>query len=624
MTEQSQTGNSSQAKPRRTKEVVRHVHLERTRPKLSNYDEQDNARKAKKAQNRRSRAQSASRGKKASASPARRDSRAKLRIIPLGGLDAIGKNMTAFECGNDMVLDDAGLMFPDDNHPGIDLILPDYSYVLENAEKLRGIIITHGHEDHTGALPYLLKDLDRKVPIYATKLTLGLIEGKLAEHNIKNAKLCEIKPGQSIKLGSITAEFFSVNHSIPDAVGVFFQSPAGNVLHTGDFKLDQSPIDGVHTDFGALARFSKIGVDLMMSDSTNASNPNFTPSEAEVGKALDTIISQATGRVIVASFASHIHRMQQICDAAVRNGRKVAVTGRSMVQNTDIARRLGYLNIADKNLIDAYDLKGCPSNSYVVMCTGSQGEPLSALARIANGNHKTISIEEGDTVIISATPVPGNEKAVTKVVNDLAKIGADVFDKSRARVHVSGHASAEELKLVLSIVQPKYFMPVHGEATHLRAHARLAEVTGVKKDNIFICENGESLELTYRGLKRGKGVSSGIILVDGLSVGDTSEFILNERTNLGSQGVAVIACAISKKTHDLMCPVSIEMHGIPGGDEPRFVDTVTTSVTSAIKRALQKQEEPKAIRKSARSALLSILWERTNQRPLVVINLLEI
>lgn len=624
MTEQSQEGNFSQDKPRRNKEVLKHVHLERSRPKLSSYDEQDNARKTKKAQTRRTRAQSASRGKKATNNPARRDARAKLRIIPLGGLDAIGKNMTAFECGNDMVLDDAGLMFPDDNHPGIDLILPDYSYVLENAEKLRGIIITHGHEDHTGALPYLLKDLDRKVPIYATKLTLGLIEGKLAEHKIKNAKLCEIKPGQSIKLGSISAEFFSVNHSIPDAVGVFFTSPAGNVLHTGDFKLDQSPIDGVHTDFGALARFSKIGVDLMMSDSTNAQNPNFTPSEAEVGKALDTIISQATGRVIVASFASHIHRMQQICDAAVRNGRKVAVTGRSMVQNTDIARRLGYLNIADKNLIDAYDLKGCPSDSYVVMCTGSQGEPLSALARIANGNHKTISIEEGDTVIISATPVPGNEKAVTKVINDLAKIGADVYDKSRARVHVSGHASAEELKLVLSIVQPKYFMPVHGEATHLRAHARLAQATGVDKDHIFICENGESLELSARGLKTGKSVSSGIILVDGLSVGDTSEFILNERTNLGSQGVAVIACAINKKTHDLLTPVHVEMHGIPGGDEPSFIDTVTGSVSNALNRSLGKQEELKAVRKSARSALLSILWERTNQRPLVVINILEI
>lgn len=626
MTETSREGQTSQAKPRRNKESLRHVHLERTRPKLSKYDDKaPSSTSPKKSATRRSRSQSVTRGKKTSqTSHTRRDSKAKLRIIPLGGLDAIGKNMTAFECGNDMVLDDAGLMFPDDSHPGIDLILPDYSYVLENTEKLRGIIITHGHEDHTGSLPYLLKDLDRKVPIYATKLTLGLIEGKLAEHKIKNAKLCEIKPGQTIKLGSITAEFFSVNHSIPDAVGVFFHSPAGNVLHTGDFKLDQSPIDGVHTDFGALARFSKVGVDLMMSDSTNASNPNFTPSEAEVGKTLDSIISQATGRVIVASFASHIHRMQQICDAAVRNGRKVAVTGRSMVQNTDIARRLGYLNIADKNLIDAYDLKGCPSNSYVVMCTGSQGEPLSALARIANGNHKTISIEEGDTVIISATPVPGNEKAVTKVVNDLAKIGADVFDKSRARVHVSGHASAEELKLVLSIVQPKYFMPVHGEATHLRAHARLAEATGVASDHIFICENGESLELTSRGVKRGKPVSSGIILVDGLSVGDTSEFILNERTNLGSQGVAVIACAVSKKTHELLSPVSIEMHGIPGGDEPQFVDTVCNSVTSALKRSLAKNEELKAVRKAARSALLSILWERTNQRPLVVINILEI
>ncbi|MEF2655135.1 MAG: ribonuclease J [Eggerthellaceae bacterium] len=625
MTERSSEESTQKARPPRNKEVVRHVHLERTRPKLSNYDDKSPEKKDRKQQSKRTNSQSSTRGKKVVRNTRnKRDPKAKLKIIPLGGLDAIGKNMTCFECGNDMVLDDAGLMFPDDNHPGIDLILPDYSYVLEHADKLRGIVITHGHEDHTGSLPYLLKDLDRQVPIYATKLTLGLIEGKLAEHKIKNARLCEIKPGQSIKLGCITAEFFSVNHSIPDAVGVFFQSPAGNVLHTGDFKLDQSPIDGVHTDFGALARFSKMGVDLMMSDSTNASNPNFTPSEAEVGKALDAIISQAQGRVIAASFASHIHRMQQICDAAVRNGRKVAVTGRSMVQNTDIARRLGYLNIADKNLIDAYDLKGCPPDSYVVMCTGSQGEPLSALARIANGNHKTISIEEGDTVIISATPVPGNEKAVTKVINDLAKIGADVYDKSRARVHVSGHASAEELKLVLSIVQPKYFMPVHGEATHLRAHARLAQATGVKKENIFLCENGDSLELTTRGVKPAKPVSSGIILVDGLSVGDTSEFILNERTNLGSQGVAVIACAIKKGTHDLLGAVQVEMHGIPGGDERKFVDAVRTSVSNALKRSLAKNDDLKAVKRSARSALLSILWERTNQRPLVVINILEI
>ena len=535
----AQQKTESKNQNKRNNETVKHVQLERKRPKLSKVN-------GSKQGNNKSNNQNKKNGnRRPKQNQTKRDPKATLRIIPLGGLDAIGKNMTVFECKNDMVLDDAGLMFPDDDHPGIDLILPDYTYVLENADKLRGIIITHGHEDHTGALPYLLKDLGKQVPIYATKLTLGLIEGKLKEHKIKNAKLCEIKPGQTIDLGCIKAEFFAVNHSIPDAVGVFYRSPAGNVLHMGDFKLDQSPIDGVQTDFAALARFAKEGVDLMLSDSTNATNPNFTPSEAEVGKALDRIISGAKGRVIVASFASHIHRMQQICDAAVKNGRKVAVTGRSMVQNTDIARRLGYLNISDKDIIDAYDLKGMPPDSYVVMCTGSQGEPLSALARIAGGNHKTISIDEGDTVIISATPVPGNEKAVTKVVNSLAKIGADVYDKSRARVHVSGHASAEELKIMLTIVQPKAFMPVHGEATHLRAHARLAEAVGVPAENVFICENGESLELSTKGVKHGESVQSGIVLVDGLSVGDTSEQVLEERTALSAQGFAAIAAAVS-------------------------------------------------------------------------------
>lgn len=605
----------SKNQKKRNNETVKHVQLERKRPKLSkvNGSNKSTNQNNKKNTNRRSK-----QGQQ------KRDSKATLRIIPLGGLDAIGKNMTVFECKNDMVLDDAGLMFPDDDHPGIDLILPDYTYVLENADKLRGIIITHGHEDHTGALPYLLKDLGRQVPIYATKLTLGLIEGKLKEHKIKNAKLCEIKPGQTIDLGCIKAEFFSVNHSIPDAVGVFYRSPAGNVLHTGDFKLDQSPIDGVQTDFAALARFSKEGVDLMLSDSTNAMNPNFTPSEAEVGKALDSIISGAKGRVIVASFASHIHRMQQICDAAVKNGRKVAVTGRSMVQNTDIARRLGYLNISDKDIIDAYDLKGMPSDSYVVMCTGSQGEPLSALARIASGNHKTISIEEGDTVIISATPVPGNEKAVTRVVNALAKIGADVYDKSRACVHVSGHAGAEELKLVLSIVRPDAFLPVHGEATHLRAHANLAQATGVTRENIYILENGESIELTPNGIKIGEPVASGIVLVDGLSVGDTSEMVLHERSSLGAQGVASIACAVNKQKHTLASSVVVEMHGIPGGDDPELVKAVSNAVASAIKRSLSKQESWNETRKVARSALLSVLWERTNQRPLVIVNILEL
>ena len=597
---------------RKNNTSFKRVNLERKRPQLSRGETA--AAKEVPSGSRKPR-----RGSKAG-----KDPNAKLKIIPLGGLDAIGKNMTACECNGDMILDDAGLMFPDDDHPGIDLILPDYTYVLENADKLRGIVITHGHEDHTGTLPYLLKDLDRTVNIYATKLTLGLIEGKFAEHRVKNAKLIEIKPGDEVKLGCFTVDFFAVNHSIPGAVGLFIQSPAGNVLHTGDFKLDQTPIDGITTDFGALARFSETGVDLMMSDSTNATNPNFTPSEAEVGKTLEQIISQAKGRVIIASFASHIHRMQQICDAAVKNGRKVVVTGRSMIQNTDIARRLGYLNISDDNLIDAYDLKGIPPEQVVIMCTGSQGEPLSALARIANGEHKTIEIEEGDTVIISATPVPGNEKAVTRVINQLAKIGADVYDKSRARVHVSGHAGAEELKIMLSIVKPKNFMPVHGEATHLRAHAKLAEATGVDPDNIYVLENGDSLELSARGVERGEGVPSGIVYVDGLSVGDTSQDVLDERNTLGNQGFASVAAAVNMKDRKLVGQVQVSMHGITGGDDYYLAHEAENTVANALRKCLSKDGGVKELRKAARDALLSLLWERTKQRPMVVVNLLEV
>lgn len=590
----------------------KHVNLERERPHLT----RDGAGKSSKTDTLRN-VRSPKSGSKA-------NPHSKLRIIPLGGLDAIGKNMTALECDGDLILDDAGLMFPEDDHPGIDLILPDYTYVLENADKLRGIVITHGHEDHTGSLPYLLKDLDRDVPIYATKLTLGLIECKLAEHRIKNAKLIEVCPGDSVKLGCFTVDFFAVNHSIPGALGIFFRSPAGNVLHTGDFKLDQTPIDGVHTDFAALARFGEMSVDLMMSDSTNAQNPNFTPSEAEVGKVLNQIISQAKGRVIIASFASHIHRMQQICDAAVANGRKVVVTGRSMIQNTDIARKLGYLSIDDSDLIDAYELKGIPSDQIVIMCTGSQGEPLSALARIANGDHRTIEIEHGDTVIVSATPVPGNEKAVTRVINSLAKIGADVYDKSRARVHVSGHAGAEELKLVLSIVKPRAFMPVHGEATHLRAHARLAEDTGVAPENVFVLENGDCLELTAKGIQRSEGVQSGIVYVDGLSVGDTSQDVLNQRNQLGNQGIAVVAFAVSFSKKELIGEVQLDMRGITGGDDYYLADEACATIKNAMRKALSKNGGPKELRKIARDSLLSLLWERTKQRPMVIVNLLEV
>lgn len=594
--------------------AYKHVKLDRKRPQLTR---EDNA-NTKQSNYRQEQT------RKRRLPLPKPDNNAKLKIIPLGGLDAIGKNMTVFECKGDMVIDDAGLMFPDDNHPGVDLILPDYTYVLQNVNKLRGIVVTHGHEDHTGSLPYLIKDIGRQVPIYATKMTLGLIEGKFAEHNIKNAKLIEIKPGDQVKLGCMTAEFFAVNHSIPGAVGVFFRTPSGNVLHTGDFKLDQTPIDGVRTDFAALARFADEGVDLMLADSTNANHAGYTPSEAEVGKVLREIIGHAKGRVIVASFASHIHRMQQICDAAVANGRKVVVTGRSMIQNTDIARRLGYLKVHDTDLIDAYELKGIPPERVVIMCTGSQGEPLSALARIANGEHKTISMDQGDTVIISATPVPGNEKAVTRVINQLAKIGVDVYDKSRAQVHVSGHASQEELKLVLSIVQPKYFMPVHGESIHLRAHAELAQAVGVKPDHIFVCDNGETLELSVKGVRHGDTVQSGVVYVDGLSVGDTSQAVLDERSALGSQGFVAVAAAVSNQRRAVVGNVSVEMHGITGGDDGYLGNDAQRMVKNALSRSLSKGQNRKDIKKAARDAMYSFLWEKTKTRPMVIVTLIDV
>lgn len=612
---------NSQNKNRKNKtSSFKHVDYDRERPYLTRRSD-DESKNSRSSSNRRGNKNSK---RRAFDSP-QKDKNAKLEVIPLGGLDAIGKNMTAFKCGNDMILDDAGLMFPDDDHPGIDLILPDYTYVLENADKLRGIIITHGHEDHTGALPYLMKDLDIQLPIYASKLTLGLIEGKFKEHKVRNAKLIEVKSGDTIKLGCFKVTFFSVNHSIPGALGAFIESPAGNVLHMGDFKLDQTPIDGVTTDFAALARFGEQGVDLMMSDSTNATNPMFTPSEAEVGKELRKIISQAKGRVIIASFASHIHRMQQICDAAVEAGRKVVVTGRSMIQNTDIARKLGYLDISDKDLIDAYELSGIPPEDVVIMCTGSQGEPLSALARIANGEHKTIDIEAGDTVIISATPVPGNEKAVTRVINSLAKIGADIYDKKRAMVHVSGHAGAEELKLVLSMVKPKAFLPVHGEVSHLRAHSKLAEATGVPEENIFILENGDTLVLSTKGVERGESVQSGIIYVDGLSVGDTSQDVLDERNNLGSQGFASVACAINLPKKQIIGRCAIEMHGITGGDDKYLLGELSSAVKTAIETDLRKEQITiREIRRDARNTMSQLLWDKTKQRPMIIVNLLEV
>lgn len=546
-------------------------------------------------------------------------------IIPLGGLDGIGKNMTVFECGDDMVLVDAGLMFPDDSQPGIDLVLPDYTYVLENEEKLRGIIVTHGHEDHTGSLPYLLQDLNNKVPIFSSKLTLGFIEGKLSEFRIRTPKFREVKGGSHVNLGGISLDFFSMTHSIPGALGVFIRTNQGTVMHTGDFKLDQTPIDGVTPDYAAISRFAKQGIDLLLSDSTNATVPGFTKSEAEVGPNLLHAIKNAPGRVFVASFSSHIHRLQQICDAARKCGRKVVVTGRSMLTNTRVARELGYLNIDDADIIDAFDIDNLPDDKIVVMCTGSQGEPLSALSRMANGEHKTLSIHEGDTVILSATPVPGNEKAVQQVVNSLAKLGCDVWDKNRALVHVSGHGSQEELKLLMAMAKPTYFMPVHGEAVHLRAHAQLARKMGLKDDHIFILDNGDTLEMRGGIVKRGTPVESGVVYVDGLRIGDTDPIVLRDRQKLANDGM-VTAVAIVSLKHKKIEAIEFSGRGVSFAIDDQFSEDASASIMKTIEKGKFSftSSGSDAVRKAVRDSLSNFIWSRTRTRPMIIPVVMEV
>lgn len=548
-----------------------------------------------------------------------------LKIIPLGGLDGIGKNMTVFECGDDMVLVDAGLMFPDDSQPGIDLVLPDYTYVLENEEKLRGIVVTHGHEDHTGSLPYLLQDLNNNVPIFSSKLTLGFIEGKLSEFRIRAPKFREVKGGSHVNLGGISLDFFSMTHSIPGALGVFIRTNQGTVMHTGDFKLDQTPIDGVTPDYAAISRFAKQGIDLLLSDSTNATVPGFTKSEAEVGPNLLHAIKNAPGRVFVASFSSHIHRLQQICDAARKCGRKVVVTGRSMLTNTRVARELGYLNIDDADIIDAFDIDNLPDDKIVVMCTGSQGEPLSALSRMANGEHKTLSIHEGDTVILSATPVPGNEKAVQQVVNSLAKLGCDVWDKNRALVHVSGHGSQEELKLLMAMAKPTYFMPVHGEAVHLRAHAQLARKMGLKDDHIFILDNGDTLEMRGGIVKRGTPVESGVVYVDGLRIGDTDPIVLRDRQKLANDGM-VTAVAIVSLKHKKIEAIEFSGRGVSFAIDDQFSEDASASIMKTIEKGKFSftSSGSDAIRKAVRDSLSNFIWSRTRTRPMIIPVVMEV
>jgi ribonuclease J len=550
-----------------------------------------------------------------------------LRVIPLGGLDEIGKNMTVLEYGDDMVVVDAGLMFPDLELPGVDLVLPDYSYILKRRDKLRGIVITHGHEDHTGALPYLLRDLGQPVPVLGTKLTCGLIEGKLAEFNIKKAKLREIKAGMHVTLGIFGFDFIPTNHSIPDSVALLIRTPVGMVLHTGDFKFDQTPIDGRGTDFAALTRAGRDGVLLLLSDSTGAEVKGFTRPERDVGASLNRIIEDAPQRVIVASFSSHIHRLQQVYDAAVDNGRKVVVTGRSMIKNTGIARELGYLDVEAENVLDAYTAGDLAPEKVVILSTGSQGEPLSALARMANGDHRTVKIQEGDTVIISASPVPGNEKAVSRVINRLCKAGAEVFYRGVADVHVSGHAAAEELKLMLSMVRPRYFMPVHGETRHLVAHGRIAEAVGMQPRDVFVLENGDCLEID----EAGKAVvgdhieEAGVVYVDGLHVGDVRDVVLRDRQQLSSDGIATVVVAIDGPTHRVMGEPELIVRGLPVADSPELMDQARARIAKTLARVLKEGvTDHSVIQRAIRDALSQYLWETLRRRPMIIPVIMEV
>jgi len=549
----------------------------------------------------------------------------RLRVIPLGGLDEIGKNMTVIEYGDEMVIIDAGLMFPDEDHPGVDLILPDFSYVVKRREKLKGIVVTHGHEDHTGALPYLLREVGHSTPILGTRLTLGLIKVKLEEHGIKKPRLREVRAGGHVNLGQFGFDFMAVNHSIPDGVAVRVRTPLGNILHTGDFKLDQTPIDGRLTDYAQFVKAASQGVLLLMSDSTNAETPGYTRPEAEVGASLHEIMSSAEKRVIVASFSSHIHRLQQVCDAAVSCGRKVVVTGRSMLNNTKIARELGYLNIDDEDIVDAYQMGNLPAHKVCVLCTGSQGEPLSALARMANGDHRSVEIQEGDTVIISASPVPGNEKAVSRIINRLSKSGAHVKHKGSSFVHVSGHGGAEELKLMLNLVKPQYFVPIHGETRHLKAHSDLAQAVGIPRKNIFILENGDCLEFSERGARISEHVEAGVALVDGLSVGDLGHVVLRDRQLLASDGIATIVIAIDGQTGKPVGEPELVMRGVVAGDDAALFEDARARVAKTLaKTAKEGATDTKVVSNAVRESLSQYLWETLRRRPMIIPIVMEV
>lgn len=548
-----------------------------------------------------------------------------LKIIPLGGLNEIGKNMTVIEYGDDIIVIDCGLSFPEDEMLGIDIVIPDITYLKKNHDKIKGIVYTHGHEDHIGATPYVLQQI--KVPLYGTKFTLGLLENKLKEHKgLGKTKMHIQKPGDKIKLGVFEVEFIRACHSIPDAVSLCISTPEGKIIHTGDFKIDHSPIDGERMDLGRIAALGNEGVLCLLADSTNAERPGFTMSESSVGETLEEIMRHAESRVIVASFASNIHRVQQIINAASLTDRKVAFSGRSMVNISGVARDLDYLKADEDIFIDIKDLHRYPENEVVVITTGSQGESMSALTRMANSEHRNVEISKGDLVIFSSTPIPGNEKSVYKIINLLYEKGAEVIYHQLARVHVSGHACEEELKIIHSLVKPKFFLPVHGEYSHLRKHSHIAEDLGMSSNNIIIMKNGQSVEFSEGTMKAGKQVPTGNVLIDGLGVGDVGNIVLRDRKHLAEDGLMVVVVSFDKATGKVASGPDIISRGFVYVRESEdLMNGVKAEILKGLEKCSEKNiREWSGLKSCIKDVTRQYLYEKTKRSPMILPIIMEV
>lgn len=552
----------------------------------------------------------------------------KLLVFALGGVGEIGKNMYVVQYSNDIVVVDAGLKFPEEDMLGIDIVIPDISYLTENRDKVKAILITHGHEDHIGGLSYVLKQLN--VPVYGTKLTLGLIEGKLKEAGLLGeTKRIVIDADSEVQLGTIRASFFKTNHSIPDSIGVALDTPEGTIVHTGDFKFDYTPVNGQYADLKRMAEIGKKGVLALLSDSTNAERPGFTPSEKNVGEELEDIFHKSSQRVVVATFASNVHRIQQVINAAIATKRFVAVVGRSMVNVVTIASDLGYLHIPDGMIIEPEEVNKLAADRVVILCTGSQGEPMSALTRMARSTHRKVDILPGDTVIIAATPIPGNERYVGRTVDELFRLGAHVIygPGSISGVHVSGHGSQEELKLMLNLIKPKYFIPIHGEYRMLRQHAQLGEAVGIERSRIFVVENGETVEFQGGLARKGSKVPAGNILIDGLGVGDVGNIVLRDRKLLSQDGILVVVVTLSKQDGGSIVsgPDIISRGFVYVRESEGLLDEATKIVTSTLNKLMHdKVNEWASLKTNVKDALGRFLYEQTRRRPMILPIIMEV